>query len=152
VAPRPAEFDSPAHCRWWLRGERGETQVEILLTPENPPRVQSLTLTVPPAADSALWQQTQALIGLLNSSLAGGVPSWPAELPVSGLVDTGLLLRQLRMASAWAGPCRPGTFCGGNGQTSTVVQLDGEHAGLTLAVELEPGQKLLRRAEISPRG
>jgi hypothetical protein len=126
--------------------------VEILLTPENPPRVQSLTLTVPPAADSALWQQTQALIDLLNSSLTGRVPSWPAELPVSGPVDTGLLLRQLRMASAWAGPCRPGAFCGGNGQTSTVVQLDGEHAGLTLAVELEPGQKLLRRAEISPRG
>jgi hypothetical protein len=99
-----------------------------------------------------LWQQTQALIGLLNSSLAGGAPSWPAELPVSGLVDTGLLLRQLRMASAWAGRCRPGTFCGGNGQTSTVVQLDGEDARLTLAVELEPGQKLLRRAEISPRG
>lgn len=152
VAPRPAEFDSPAHCRWWLRGERGETQVEILLTPENPPRVQSLTLTVPPAADSALWRQTQALIDLLNSSLSGGVPPWPAELAVSGLVDTGLLLRQLRMASAWAGPCRPGTFCGGNGQTSTVVQLDGEHAGLTLTVELDPGQKMLRRAEIIPRG
>jgi hypothetical protein len=152
VAPRPAEYDSPAHCRWWLRGERGDTQVEILLTPENPPRVQSLTLTVPPAADSALWQQTQAVIDLLNSSLAGGAAAWPAELPVSGLADPGLLLRQLRMASAWAGPCRPGAFCGGNGQTSTVVQLDGEHAGLTLTVELEPGQKLLRRAEISPRG
>ena len=152
VAPRPAEFDSPAHCRWWLRGERGDTQVEIQLTPQNPPRVQSLALTVPPAADSALWRQTQALIDLLNASLTDGVRPWPAELPVSELVDTSLLLRQLRMASAWAGPCRPGTFCGGNGQTSTVVQLDGEHAGLTLAVELDPGQKLLRRAEITPRG
>jgi CubicO group peptidase (beta-lactamase class C family) len=152
VAPRPPEFDSPAHCRWWLRGERGETQVEIQLTPENPPRVQSLALTVPPAADSPLGRQTQALIDLLNASLTDGAPPWPAELPVSGLLDTGLLLRQLRMASAWAGSCRPGAFCGGNGQTSTVVQLDGEHAGLTLAVELDPGQKLLRRAEISPRG
>ncbi|HEX9354083.1 MAG TPA: hypothetical protein VF933_09745, partial [Streptosporangiaceae bacterium] len=151
VAPRPPEFDSPAHCRWWLRGERADTQVEILLTPETPPRVQSLTLTVPPAADSPLWRQAQALIDLLNASLAGGPQPWPAELPVSGLVDTGLLLRQLRMASAWAGPCRPGAFCGGNGHTSTVVQLDGEHAGLTLAVELEPGQQLLRRAEITPR-
>ncbi len=150
VAPRPAEFDSAAHCRWWLRGERGDTQVEILLTPQNPPRVQSLTLTVPPAADSALWRQTQALIDLLNS-LTGGAPPWPADLPVSGLVDTGLLLRQLRMAGAWAGPCRPGTFCGGNGQTSTAVQLDGEHAGLTLTVELDPAQKLLRRVEICPR-
>ena len=32
------------------------------------------------------------------------------------------------------------------------MQLDGEHAGLTLAVELEPGQQLLRRVEITPRG
>ncbi len=152
VAARPAEFDSPAHCRWWLRGERGETQVEILLTPEEPPRVQSLTVTVPPAADSPLWRQAQALIDLLNASLAGGPQRWPAELPVSALVNTGLLLRQLRMASAWAGACRPGAFCGGNGHTSTVVQLDGEHAGLTLAVELEPGQQRLRRVEITPRG
>jgi CubicO group peptidase (beta-lactamase class C family) len=152
AAPRPAEFDSPAHCRWWLHGEHGDTQVEILLTPENPPRVQSLTVTVPPAADSALWRQTQALIDLLNSSLTDDVPSWPAELPVSGLADPGLLLRQLRMARAWAGACRPGAFCGGNGQTSTAVELDGEHAGLTLAVELERGQQSLRRVDIAPRG
>jgi hypothetical protein len=151
TAPRPPEFDSPAHCRWWLHGEHGDTQVEILLTPENPPRVQSLTVTVPPAADSVLWRQTQALIDLLNSSLTDGVPSWPAELPVSGLVDTGLLLRQLRMARAWAGACRPGAFCGGNGQTSTVIELDGEHAGLTLSVELDRGQQSLRRVDIAPR-
>ncbi len=152
ATPRPAEFDSPAHCRWWLHGERGDTQVEILLTPENPPRVQSLTVTVPPAADSALWRQTQALIDLLNSSLSDGAPSWPAELPVSGLVDSGLLLRQLRMARAWAGVCRPGAFCGGNGQTSTVIELDGEYAGLTLAVELDRGQRSLRWVDIAPRG
>ena len=151
VARRPAEFDSPAHCRWWLRGEHADTQVEILLTPENPPRVQSLTLTVPPAADSPLWRQTQALIDLLNACLTEGARTWPAELPVSGLVDTGLLMRQLRMASAWAGACRPGAFCGGNGQSSTVLELDGEHAGLTLAVELDPGPPLLRRVDITPR-
>jgi CubicO group peptidase (beta-lactamase class C family) len=152
VTPRPAEFDSPAHCRWWLHGERGDTQVEILLTPENPPRVQSLTVTVPPAADSALWRQTRALIDLLNSSLSDGAPSWPAELPVSGQVDSGLLLRQLRMARAWAGVCRPGAFCGGNGQTSTVIELDGEHAGLTLAVELDREQQSVRRVDVAPRG
>jgi hypothetical protein len=126
--------------------------VEIQLTPENPPRVQSLTLTVPPAAGSPLWRRTQALIDLLNASLTDGGRPWPAELPVSGSIDTALLLRQLRMASAWAGPCQPGTFCGGNGQTSTVVELDGEYAVLTLAVELDPDQQLLRRAEITPRG
>jgi CubicO group peptidase (beta-lactamase class C family) len=34
---RPAEHDSPAHCRWWLRGDRGTVQAEIRLTPERQP-------------------------------------------------------------------------------------------------------------------
>src|SRR5262249_6931148 len=51
---RPAEYDSPAHCRWWLRGERGTVQVEIGLTPLTEPRVQSLRLAVPPAQGSVL--------------------------------------------------------------------------------------------------
>jgi hypothetical protein len=55
------------------------------------------------------------------------------------------------MARAWAGACRPGAFCGGNGQTSTVIELDGEHAGLTLSVELDRGQQSLRRVGIAPR-
>jgi hypothetical protein len=55
------------------------------------------------------------------------------------------------MASAWAGTCQPRAFCGGNGQTSTVIELDGEHAGLTMAVELDRGQQSLRRVDITPR-
>ncbi len=126
--------------------------MEIQLTPENPPRVQSLTLTVPPAAGSPLWRQTQALIDLLNASLTDGGRPWAAEPPVSGSIDTACCACSFSMASQPAGPCQPGTFCGGNGQTSTVVQLDGEYAVLTLAVELDPDQQLLRRAEITPRG
>jgi hypothetical protein len=56
------------------------------------------------------------------------------------------------MARAWAGACQPGAFCGGNGQTSTAIELDGEHAGLSLAVELDRGQQSLRRVDIAPRG
>jgi len=63
---RPAEFDSPAHCRWWLRGEHGAVQAEIRLTPEWRPRVQSLVLAVPPAADSALGLILDELVSLLN--------------------------------------------------------------------------------------
>ena len=50
---RHPEFDTPAHCRWWLAGERGVVQAQIQLNPERPPRVQSLTLAVPPAAGLA---------------------------------------------------------------------------------------------------
>lgn len=141
---RPAEFDSPAHCRWWLRGERGVVQAELRLTPERHPRVQSLTLAVPPAPDAALGRALESLISLLNE----GAGDWPSALPVSGQVDTALLLRQLRLAGAWAGQCRPGAFRAGNGERSTTVELHGETARLVLAVVVD-GAGHLRQADIT---
>jgi CubicO group peptidase (beta-lactamase class C family) len=141
---RPAEFDSPAHCRWWLRGERGVVQAELTLTPERHPRVQSLTLAVPPAPGAPLGRVMEALVSLLNA----GAHDWPAALPVSGPVATGLLLRQLRMAGAWAGRCRPGAYRAGNGERSTTVELDGETARLVLAVEVDAAGQL-RQADIA---
>jgi CubicO group peptidase (beta-lactamase class C family) len=140
---RPPEFDSPAHCRWWLRGDEGVIQAELRLTPERPPRVQSLTLAVPPALDAPLARVLDSLVSLLNS----GAPDWPRALPVSGDVDTALLLRQFRQAGAWAGRCRPGVFRAGNGETSTTVELDGERARLVLAV-VAGGAGQLRQADI----
>jgi serine-type D-Ala-D-Ala carboxypeptidase/endopeptidase len=140
---RPAEFDSPAHCRWWLRGEGGAAAAEIRLTPERNPRVQSLALAVPPAPDSPLALVLASVVSLLN----GHAPGWPPALPVSPVVDTSLLLRQLRMAAAWAGPCRVGSFRAGNGETAATVELDGEHARLTLAVTVDPAGHL-HHAEI----
>jgi serine-type D-Ala-D-Ala carboxypeptidase/endopeptidase len=142
---RPAESDSPAQLRWWLRGERGEAAVEIKLTPEDPPRVQALSLAVPPAWDSPLWRRTQALISLLNA----GAPDWPADLPVAELLDTAVLVRRLRMAAAWAGQCRAGAFSNGDGSTSVTVELAGEHARLSLAVQLDQAQRVLRRVDIA---
>ena len=77
---RPLEFDTPAHCRWWLTGERGSVQVQIQLNPERPPRVQSLTLAVPPAAGSALCVTLDAVIDWLN----GADRDWPLAIPVAG--------------------------------------------------------------------
>jgi hypothetical protein len=141
---RQPEFDSPAHCRWWLRGDDGVIQAELRLTPERHPRVQSLTLAVPPAPDAPLARVLDALVSLLNS----GARDWPRALPVSGDVDTALLLRQFRMAGAWAGRCRPGVFRAGNGETSTTVELEGERATLVLAV-VAGGAGQLRQAEIT---
>jgi CubicO group peptidase (beta-lactamase class C family) len=140
---RQPEFDSPAHCRWWLRGEDGVIQAELRLTPERHPRVQSLTLAVPPAPDAPLGRVLDSLVSLLNS----GARDWPRALPVSGEVDTGLLLRQFRMAGAWAGRCRQGVFRAGNGETSTSVELEGERARLVLTVVVG-GAGQLRQAEI----
>src|SRR5262245_55358593 len=140
---RQPEFDSPAHCRWWLRGEDGVIQAGLRLTPGRPPRVQSLTLAVRPPPDAPLARVLDSLGSLLNS----GADDWPRSLPVSGDVDTGLLLRQFRMAGAWAGRCRQGVFRAGNGETSTTVELEGERARLVLAV-VAGGAGQLRLAEI----
>jgi len=141
---RPAEYDSPAHCRWWLRGERGVVQAEIRLTPERRPRVQSLALAVPPAPDSALGHMLESIINLLNDPPHDRRPA----LPASGSVDATLLLRQLRVAAAWAGRCRPGAYVSGNGETRSTVELDGETARLILGVVVDPVHHLLQQADI----
>jgi CubicO group peptidase (beta-lactamase class C family) len=141
---RPPESDSPAHCRWWLRGERAVIQAEIRLTPERDPRVQSLTLAVPPAPGGPLARLLDSLVALLND----GARDWPSALPVSALVATGVLLRRFRMAAAWAGRCRPGAFRAGDGESHATVELDGETAALVLAVAVG-ADGTLRQADIA---
>jgi CubicO group peptidase (beta-lactamase class C family) len=143
---RPPEFDTPAHCRWWLAGERGVVQAQIQLNPERPPRVQSLTLAVPPAARSALGDTLAAILAWLN----GTDRDWPKAIPVAETTDAGLLARRLRMASVWAGPCLLGAYRAGDGAASVAVELVGEHATLTLTLVVDPTSGLLRQADILP--
>ncbi len=143
---RRPEFDTPAHCRWWLTGERGAVQAQIQLTPERPPRVQSLSLAVPPAAGCPLGRTLAAVLTWLN----GTDRDWPEAIPVAETVDTGLLARRLRMAAVWAGPCRLGAYRTGDGAASVAVELVGEHATLTLTLIVDPSSGLLRQADILP--
>jgi CubicO group peptidase (beta-lactamase class C family) len=145
-AGRPAEFDTPAHCRWWLAGECGEVQVQIQLNPERPPRVQSLSLAVPPAAGSPLDRTLHVLLAWLN----GTDHDWPASIPVAGSVDTGLLARRLRLAAVWAGDCHPGAWRAGDGDASVAVELTGVHGTLTLALVIDPDTRLLQLADVAP--
>ncbi len=145
-ASRRPEFDTPAHCRWWLAGERGVVQVQIQLNPELPPRVQSLTLAVPPADASPLARTLDDVLAWLN----GTDRSWPASIPADATVDTALLARRLRMAAAWAGPCRLGAYKAGDGTASVAVELAGEHASLVLTLAADPASGLLRQADIAP--
>ena len=143
---RPPEFDTPAHCRWWLAGERGVVQAQLQLNPERPPRVQSLTLAVPPAPGSALAGTLDALLAWLN----GTDRDWPEAVPAASGIDTGLLGRRLRMAAVWARRCRLGAYRAGDGAASAVVELPGEHATLTLTVAVDPSSGVLRHADIAP--
>jgi CubicO group peptidase (beta-lactamase class C family) len=143
---RPPEFDTPAQCRWWLSGERGTVQVQIQLNPERPPRVQSLTLAVPPAASSALRVTLDAVVDWLND----GDRDWPASIPVADGVDAGMLARRLRMAAVWAGRSHVGAFKAGDGTASVAAELIGEHVTVTLALVIDPETRLVRMADVAP--
>jgi len=141
---RPAEFESAAHCRWWLRGQHGAAAAEITLTPEREPQVQSLSLAIPAASDSPLAGVIAALISIVN----GRDSEVLASLPAVGSLDKDLLTRQLRMAGAWSGRIDAEATRAGDGVTSTTVQLDGEHARLILSVVVD-SSGILHQADVS---
>jgi CubicO group peptidase (beta-lactamase class C family) len=151
-AGRPPEFDTPAHCRWWLAGERGVVQAQIQLNPERPPRVQSLTLAVPPAPGSPLAATLAAVVTWLNGSDGndGTDRYWPDSIPVAETTEAGLLARRLRMAAVWAGRARLGAYRAGDGAASVAVELVGEHATLTLTLVVDPASGVLRQADMFP--
>jgi CubicO group peptidase (beta-lactamase class C family) len=142
---RPGQSDTPAHRRWWLKGERGTVAVTIQLNPQRPPRVQSLAIAVPPAPGSVLARTLAALIAWLNH----GAAAWPATVPIAPSADAGLISRRLRMAAVWAGQLTPGAFPAGDGSSSATVELTGEHARATLSVLINPDTGELRQADIA---
>jgi CubicO group peptidase (beta-lactamase class C family) len=143
-AGRPAESDTPAQRRWWLAGERGTVAATIQLSPQLPPRVQSLTLAIPPAPESVLGRALTTVTGWLSS----GAAAWPDSLPVSPEADAGLIARRLRMASAWAGPVTQGACQAGDGTASVTVELVGQHATVALSLLVNATTGELRQADV----
>jgi len=142
---RAPESDTPAHRRWWLTGPRGTVQAQILLNPERPPRVQSLSVAVPPARDEVLANVLGALVTWMNS----GAASWPESLTTAQGTDEGLLRRRLLMAAAWAGQCRTAAYRAGDGAAAVSVELAGEHATVVLSLLINPGTGEIRQADVA---
>jgi serine-type D-Ala-D-Ala carboxypeptidase/endopeptidase len=133
---RPAQHDTPAHCRWWLAGERGTVQVQILLTPERPPRIQWLNLAIPPAPGSPLSTMLDTVLAWLNGT---------GPAPITADAQLG---RRLRSAAAWAGRCALAAYTAGDGTSAVTAELAGEHATLTLSVTIDPASGQLLAADL----
>ncbi|HSR83291.1 MAG TPA: serine hydrolase domain-containing protein [Streptosporangiaceae bacterium] len=144
---RPAEFDSPAHCRWWLTGSAGTVAVQIKLAPLRQALVQELAIAIPAARGSALAEALDRLIGAVNAA----VPCWPAGLRTADGFDADHGERQLRAAAAWAGQCALDCYLAGNGDTSATVRLTGPTGSVVLALEIGDSG-LLRRSEVTLLG
>jgi CubicO group peptidase (beta-lactamase class C family) len=137
LAPDPtAAVDQPSasQCAWWLRGPGGRVRLEILLTPQLPPRVQTLNVTLAPDPAPAL----RAAAELVVAELARPRPQWPEDLPTSMDLDRTQLDRLLQVAAAWAGACDIAGVTMGDGETQATFRLTGERADLSLSLALDP--------------
>jgi hypothetical protein len=69
---------TPSQVTWWLEGERGRVGVEIMLTPEDPPRLQKLAIeSVHPANE----ELDGAVAGVLEA-LRRGTDLTPLVVPI----------------------------------------------------------------------
>ena len=144
----PAESDSPAHLVWWLRGERGgRVRVEILLTGERPPRVQTFELRSVPDPSPAMAEAIRRVAELI----AEPVPAWPDALPLDGGVDRAALDQALRAASAGYGPLTVGPATRGDGDRDVTVELRGDRGTVELRLALDPETGAVATVVLVPR-
>ena len=144
----PAESDSSAHLVWWLRGERGgRVRVEILLTGERPPRVQSFELRSVLDPSPAMAEAIRRVAELI----AEPVPAWPDALPLAGGVDRAALERALRAAVTGFGPLAVGPAIRGDGDRDVTVELRGDRGTVDLRLELDPETGAVATISLVPR-
>jgi CubicO group peptidase (beta-lactamase class C family) len=126
------EHASPSHQAWWMRGPRGRLRVEIRLTPERFPRVQTLNLM--PVPDPSL--DLRRAVTMLRVSLNSTHAAVPPLLAFTDEVDRGALQRLLQAGAAWAGRVTEGEVVGGDGWSETAVRLSGTRRDLVMGIRL----------------
>jgi CubicO group peptidase (beta-lactamase class C family) len=140
----PASSASPGHLRWWLRGEGGRVELEILVTPETEPRIQRLALLAVDDPSSALRSAAERILALA----ARPAVDWPDDLPAGGGLDTAAVLRSLRAGDALFGAMRLGRAIAGDGRTTATWELEPERGRATLRVALDEVSRAVTAAEL----
>jgi hypothetical protein len=112
---------------------------QISLAPLQELLVQQLTVAVPPEPGSPLGRALAALTDLLGAEPC----AWPDEVSAAAGLRSTEVLRQVRLAYAWAGPCTLDSYLSGNGSTSTTVRLTGATGNVELALEVDGSGELL---------
>ena len=146
----PRQSVTGFHQVWWLTGDRGgRVRVDILLTPEASPRVQTLAITSVPEPPDAVRQVAEELVAAINSGTAGGV-DWPADLAVGPDVDLAAARRQLRATEARFGPVELGPPVEGDGERRATYRLHGARGHLELTVTRDPEASCVAAIAIVP--
>jgi hypothetical protein len=152
LAPDPDEptrSETPLHLEWWMRGDRGRVRIEILLSPELPPRVQALNLTSVPDPSPELADAAARIVAALTPS-DGGTVAIPGDLPLSPAVDRAALGRALRATEARFGQLTLGPPIAGDGTRSATFRLLGDQGRVELALEWDPDAEALSSVGLLP--
>ena len=135
----PVESLTSYHAIWWLAGERGRVRVEILLSPELPPRVQTFAVTSVPEAVATLQDAAERIVAALQPSVLGPVAiDWPAGLTAGVTVDVGAVVRAMRATEARFGPIGLGPVVAGDGDRKATFRLESPRGREDLALEFDP--------------
>ena len=149
----PIESTTSFHAAWWLTGERGgRVRVEILLSPELPPRIQTFAVTSVPEPPAALRDAAALIVGVIGADgeSASGMIEWPSSLRVSAKVDLGAVGRSMRAAQARFWPVRLGPATAGDGETTATFRLESPRGRVTLALERDPAIDCLIAVNLVP--
>lgn len=136
----PTESHTPLHLAWWMAGRTGRVRVEILLSPEQPPKVQTFAVTSVPEPPAFLRDAAAAIVAALQPTDQPGpvVIDWPRRVTVSATVDVGAIVRSMRATEARFGPVRLGPALAGDGETKATFRLDSPRGRVDLVLELDP--------------
>jgi hypothetical protein len=151
----PSEPDvsrTPFHLQWWLTGERGgRVRVEILLSPEASPKVQTFNVTSVPEPPTTLRTAAETLVAAMAPPDGAPVAiDWPASLTAGDEVDVGLVVRSMRAAEARYGPLSLGPFVAGDGESKATFRLQSSRGRLDLVLELDPALGCLSTVSLVP--
>jgi CubicO group peptidase (beta-lactamase class C family) len=142
-------YESPAHLIWWMRGERaGRVRIEIVLSPERPPRVQTLEVRSVPDPPASVRDLADRVVVLLGR----GASSWPDDLVPAGATEEERATgdRMLRASGAMAAACTLGDAVAGDGETTATFPLHGERVDLALTVSLDAGSGGVSALQLLP--
>jgi CubicO group peptidase (beta-lactamase class C family) len=129
--PVELEAESPSQLTYWLQGRSGRLRVHIGLTPQSPPKIQTLTVEAVPDASADVVAAARSLVAAFN----GDPPSWPGTLPAGTGVDVASVIRLAVAARALDGPFEvvPGAV-GGDGDRTATFKLSSGSALWQLAI------------------
>ena len=134
----PAESQTSYHLVWWLNGDQGRVKVELLLSPELPPRVQTFAITSVPEPPELLRRAAERIVAALDAPASGPVTiDWPKDVVVSSATDIGPVVRSMRATEARFAPLTLGPVVDGDGEKKATFRLDGPRGRVDLVMTLD---------------